>query len=63
MSNSVRPKSFYSGLGITAILLWSMSIALNRSVIEKLGVLTTAMCVYSLGGFAGLGVKEKKNSE
>lgn len=49
-TNSTRR---YSAAGLLAILLWSTTVAFGRSVTEQLGPLTTATCVYGLGGALG----------
>jgi hypothetical protein len=42
-------------LGIAAILLWSATVALARSIAERLGPLTAGAAVYlAAGGFLGL---------
>jgi drug/metabolite transporter (DMT)-like permease len=40
-------------LGLAAILLWSTTVALSRSLGEQLGPLTTAALIYLLGGTLG----------
>ena len=44
-----------SAQGILAILLWSTTVALSRSLTEQLGVLTAAALIYGLGGILGCG--------
>lgn len=40
----------YSLCGVCAILLWSLTVALGRSLTEQLGPLTAAASVYTIGG-------------
>ena len=40
--------------GIGAVLLWSTSIAFNRSISEQLGPVTAAGCVYTVSALLGL---------
>jgi len=37
-------------LGLSAIVLWSFSVAVARSLTESIGAITAAACVYFLGG-------------
>jgi len=37
-------------MGLSAILLWSFSVAVARSLTERLGAVTAAACIYGLGG-------------
>jgi drug/metabolite transporter (DMT)-like permease len=48
-----RTRNLNSGLGIAAILLWSSTIALARSLSEQLGMLTAGAMVYGLAGALG----------
>ncbi|MFH0919305.1 MAG: aromatic amino acid DMT transporter YddG [Fibrobacterota bacterium] len=41
-------------LGFAAILLWSLNVALARSLTEHLGTVTTAFLVYTGGGWVGM---------
>lgn len=41
--------------GLLAIVLWSTSVALARSVSRQLGPLSAAAVVYTFGGAVGLG--------
>jgi drug/metabolite transporter (DMT)-like permease len=43
-----------TGLGFIAILLWSLSVALARSLSGEIGTVTTAFLVYTGGGLMGL---------
>ncbi len=45
----------YTALGILAILLWSMSVALARSALEQLGPITTGASVYVFSGVLCVG--------
>jgi len=40
-------------LGILAIVFWSTTIAFSRSLIEQLGTITAATCIYLLSGILG----------
>jgi drug/metabolite transporter (DMT)-like permease len=44
-----------TALGIAAIVLWSTTVALGRSLAEQLGAFTSASLIYILGGTVGLG--------
>jgi len=44
-----------TGLGIVAIILWSTTIAFNRSLTEQLGAFTSAALIYLLAGILGCG--------
>ena len=41
--------------GLAAILLWSSTVALARSISEQLGPITGAACVYGVGGLLSMG--------
>ena len=45
-----------TGLGFLAILLWSLSVALARSLTEEVGTVTTAFLVFSGGGLLSLAI-------
>ncbi|NLE76957.1 MAG: aromatic amino acid DMT transporter YddG [Chloroflexi bacterium] len=49
------PQDRHTLYGLAAILLWSSTVALARSLSEQLGPLTAAAAVYLLGGLAALG--------
>ncbi|NQT57712.1 MAG: hypothetical protein HQ557_01895 [Bacteroidetes bacterium] len=40
----------YTLYGLTAVLLWSMSVALVRSISEKIGPFTSGAIIYVVGG-------------
>ena len=42
-----------TSLGVLAVLLWSSSVALSRSLTESLGTLTAAASIYSVAGVLG----------
>ncbi|MBN1876355.1 MAG: aromatic amino acid DMT transporter YddG [Anaerolineae bacterium] len=44
-----------TGLGFLAILLWSTTVAVSRSLTEQLGILTTAALIYGASGSVGCG--------
>jgi len=44
-----------TALGIVAIILWSTTIAFNRSLTEQLGAFTSASLIYLLAGILGCG--------
>lgn len=48
-------KSLNTALGFAAILLWSTTVALSRSLAEQVGTLTAASLIYLLGGVLGCG--------
>jgi drug/metabolite transporter (DMT)-like permease len=48
-----RTRALSTGLGIAAILLWSTTVALGRSLSERLGPLSSASTIYLLGGTLG----------
>ncbi|MHB8972527.1 MAG: aromatic amino acid DMT transporter YddG [Pirellulaceae bacterium] len=49
-----RQRRWATVAGLTAIVLWSTTVALTRSLSEQLGPLTTAASVYSIAGAAAL---------
>jgi drug/metabolite transporter (DMT)-like permease len=53
---SVSKRRLDTTLGLAAILLWSTSVALSRSLGEQLGPLTTASLIYLIGGALGTAV-------
>jgi drug/metabolite transporter (DMT)-like permease len=49
-----------TALGLVAIVVWSTSIALSRSLTEKLGVFTAACAIYLAGGAVSLVVAQAR---
>jgi len=47
------PRSAATTMGILAIVLWSTTIALSRSLAEEVGALRSGACIYLLGGTLG----------
>jgi len=45
----------YTALGIVAVLFWSTTVGVSRSLTEQLGVTTAAAGIYLLGGALGCG--------
>jgi len=43
----------YTALGIAAILLWSSTMAVSRSLVEQLGTTTAGACIYLVSGVLG----------
>jgi len=56
--NTVKLTPRFTLAGITAILLWSTTIAFSRSLTEQLGTFTTAFWIYSLAGILGIAAAE-----
>jgi drug/metabolite transporter (DMT)-like permease len=47
-------RAFHTGLGLIAIVLWSTTIALGRSLSEQLGMFTAGALVFGLAGVLGI---------
>ena len=50
-------RAFHTGLGLAAIILWSTTIALGRSLSEQLGMFTAGALVFGLAGALGLAIQ------
>lgn len=53
--NAAPSPSRYTASGLLAILFWSTTVGLARSIVEQLGVLTGGACIYLLGGILATG--------
>jgi drug/metabolite transporter (DMT)-like permease len=53
MASPSSKRRLYTSLGIAALVLWSTTVALGRSLGEQLGPLTSASVIYLLGGVLG----------
>ena len=51
--DTLRSRRINTALGVVAIVLWSTTMALARSLAETVGPLTTAALAYTAGGAAG----------
>ncbi len=49
-----RKRRFATAKGFAAIILWSTTVAIARSLSESLGAVTASAAVYSIAGFASL---------
>jgi len=47
-------RAFHTGLGLVAVVLWSTTIALGRSLSEELGMFTAGALVFGLAGVLGI---------
>ncbi len=43
----------YTALGIVAVLLWSTTMGVSRSLVEQLGAMTAGACIYLVSGAVG----------
>jgi drug/metabolite transporter (DMT)-like permease len=50
-------RALHTGLGLVAIALWSTTIALGRSLSERLGMFTAGALVFGLAGVLGVAVQ------
>lgn len=51
-----RQRALSTGLGLSAVVLWSSTVALGRSLSEQLGMLAAGALVYGLAGALGCAV-------